>query len=49
MTGAPVHDPPADHLLTPEDAAVLLTDRYWCYVDQLVFESEGASPAPSQP
>jgi hypothetical protein len=24
-------------------------DWCWCYVDQLVFELEGASPAPSQP
>jgi hypothetical protein len=23
-------------------------DWYWCYVDRLVFESEGAPPAPSQ-
>jgi hypothetical protein len=24
-------------------------DWYWCYVDQFVFELEGAPPAPSQP
>jgi hypothetical protein len=65
MTSAPVHDPLADHLLTPENAALLLVDYqppprprrthepgddwYWCYVDHLVFEPEGAPLAPSQP
>jgi hypothetical protein len=71
MTSAPVHDPLADHLLTPENAALLLidyqppplagaaprprrtyepgTDWYWCYVDHLVSELEGAPRAPSQP
>jgi hypothetical protein len=56
MTSAPVHGPLADHLLTPELAGhpVIRSyepgdDWYWCYVDQLVFELEGAPLASSQP
>ena len=84
MTSAPVRDPIADHLLTPQNAALLLIDYqpaqlgqlppmdlcaatahfrlaghpvvrwyepgedwYWCYLDGLVFELEGAPAAPS--
>jgi len=65
MTSPPVHDPLADHLPTPENAALLLINHqpsprprrryepgehsYWCYVDHLVSEPEGAPLAPSQP
>jgi hypothetical protein len=27
MAGAPIRDPVADHLLTPQNAAMLLTER----------------------
>jgi hypothetical protein len=37
MTTTPVRDPLADHLLAPENAALLF------------FELQGARPAPSQP
>jgi hypothetical protein len=45
MTSAPVRDPLVDHLLAPENAALLFIG----YLDQFVFELQGAPPAPSQP
>jgi len=99
MTSAPVRDPLADHLLAPQNAALLFIgyqpaplpgsaqwtppppnpprhhrspgtgalnmndgcthlvirsyeqgeDWYWCSLDRLVFELQGAPPAPSHP
>ncbi len=50
MTSAPVRDPLADHLLAHPviRSYELAEDWYRCYLDQFVFELQGAPPAPSQ-